>query len=698
MHPAGRQASSETFLCVLIHNFVTLTVTFSPHSGSVMKAPVRGERDLIQTSVTTPNPETGPMKNRKPSPQLNPAHAAHVDALLQEGIDKQQRGELQGAKTLYQKILAIDPGHADANHLLGLTERLMGNHQAAAKHITRAIATRPEEMAYYNNLGLIHRETGQFEKALACYRKAGTLDPENLAVHNNIGVVLQAQGKHAEAIPEFKKALASAPRYVEAHNNLGLSFLAIEDANAAAAAFLAATRLQSGNANLHNNLGWALCLAERFDAAIPVLLKAIQLQPQAGFYSNLGRAYAGLDHIDQAIKAYHQAIALNPGFIDAHYNLGRMLSQAGQTEPALAAYRQTLARDPDHSEAHRGIANLVRHSTENSDTEALRVAYERAEPGGLHRMHLAFALGKIGEDQKAYQTAFDYVLEANAIRRANYAYDSTQEQVKADRIREIFTPALFEKHKETGDPDDAPIFILGMPRSGTSLVEQILASHPQVHGAGELRFLAEPMRANGMIGDNGLMAPQIADMPSEHFGQLGTDYLEKLHKLAPEARFITDKMPTNFWRIGLIKLMLPNAKIIHCRRSAADNCLSIFKNYFAGNGLRYAYDLRELGNYHNVYRTLMGHWHQVLPGAIHDVDYEKLVADQEGETRALLAHCGLDWDPAVLDFHKNERQVKTASFSQVRQPIYKTSVKLADRYGEALNPLLEVLAEGPVDG
>jgi len=637
------------------------------------------------------------MKKYDLPPRQNAANAAHLQSLLAKAMEAQQAGALDKAKALYLRILAADPSHADTNHMLGLTERLLGNHQAAAEHIARAIASHPAEMAFYNNLGLVYREMGAFAKALDNYRRAQTLEPENPAVHNNIGVVLQGQGDHANALSAFAKALSRAPAYVEALNNHGLSLLALNQVEAAAGEFLKAVRHQPRNANLHNNLGWALCLLERYDAAITVLNKAIALQPQAGFYNNLGRAHAGLDQLDAAIAAYNKALELNPRYVEAYTNLGRLLSHAGQAEAARDAYRQALALEPDLAEAHRGIANIAKHSRESDDTLAIRAAYQRAAPDSETRMHLAFALGKVEEDRRDYQTAFSHILEANTIRRAAYQYDSAREQEKRDRIREIFTPALFEKHSQSGDPDDTPIFILGMPRSGTSLVEQILASHPQVHGAGELQFFAAPLRDIGVIGDDGLISPQLRDMPPESFRQFGARYLEALHKLTPGARYITDKMPTNFWRIGLIKLMLPNARIIHCRRSAADNCLSIFKNYFAGQGLRYAYDLRELGNYHNVYRELMTHWHQVLPGAIHDIDYENLVADQEAESRALLAHCGLDWDPAVLDFHKTDRHVKTASFNQVRQPIYTSSVKLAERYGDALNPLLEVLAEGPAE-
>ena len=230
-----------------------------------------------------------------------------------------------------------------------------------------------------------------------------------------------------------------------------------------------------------------------------------------------------------------------------------------------------------------------------------------------------------------------------------------------------------------------------MPRSGTTLVEQILASHPEVYGAGEIADLDDAVTSFFGSSGGATLADSVNGASIEHFLGAGSDYISRIREHSGTARFITNKMPANFWIIGLIKLMLPNSKVIHCRRDARDTCLSIFKNYFAGDGNRYAYDLRELGRYYNLYLDSMDHWHSLLPGFIYDIRYEDVVADQARESRALLAHCGLEWDDACLDFHRTERPVHTASSAQVRRPMFNDSVQVWQRYENKLAHLRELL-------
>ncbi|RUW28774.1 sulfotransferase, partial [Mesorhizobium sp. M1E.F.Ca.ET.041.01.1.1] len=236
-----------------------------------------------------------------------------------------------------------------------------------------------------------------------------------------------------------------------------------------------------------------------------------------------------------------------------------------------------------------------------------------------------------------------------------------------------------------------PIFVVGMPRSGTTLVEQIIASHPQVFGAGELSILKTAVGKQFPMNMPGGFPRGIAGMPDKAFAEAGQAYLDMLHSRYPGFRHVTDKMPGNFLLVGFLHMMLPKAKIVHCARDAAATCLSIFKVHFRGDSHRYGYDLGELADFYNLYTDIMAHWHKVLPGVVHDVRYEDFVTDQEGQTRALMAHLGLPWDDKVLSFHETDRPVRTASAAQVRQPMYQGSVDLWKRYGDRLKPLLDRL-------
>jgi hypothetical protein len=321
-------------------------------------------------------------------------------------------------------------------------------------------------------------------------------------------------------------------------------------------------------------------------------------------------------------------------------------------------------------------------------------AYESPGTRDSERMHFAFGLGKALADIGEHEKSFDYIAAGNRLRRQRINYAPAESEARFADIKGTFTPALFEAHAGSGDPDRTPIFVLGMPRSGTSLVEQVLASHPDVHGGGEFTLLNQLVGSLG-TGNGPLRFSELfARIADADLAALGARYVRDLRGLSANARFITDKTPGNFLLIGMIRLILPNATIIHCRRDPVDTCISIYKTYFGAEGLRYAYDLGELGHYYRLYAELMEHWHGVLPGFVHDVDYEKLISDFNGEAPKILAACGLDWRDECRNFATASRPVHTASSAQVRQPIYNTSIGQGTRYGDRLAPLLEAL--GPL--
>jgi hypothetical protein len=299
-------------------------------------------------------------------------------------------------------------------------------------------------------------------------------------------------------------------------------------------------------------------------------------------------------------------------------------------------------------------------------------------------------LGKALADSGDYTEAFRYFLEGNRLKRATFAFKIARSAKTFRQIQERFSHRFFASRKDFGCPDKTPIFILGMPRSGSTLIEQIVASHPDVYGAGELLFVREVMLANMPANHISMIAQSALCLDSDRAAEIGSRYIERVREIEPDSRFITDKMPENFLLIGIIRLLLPNAKIIHSVRSPEDTCLSIFRAKFTGEH-NYAYDLTELGQYYRLYSEMMSHWHGLFPGYIYDMHYEKLIENQEEESRKLLEFCGLPWSEQCLDFHNSSRTVQTSSSAQVRRPMYQSSVAGWKRYEQQLQSLLAVL-------
>ena len=394
--------------------------------------------------------------------------------------------------------------------------------------------------------------------------------------------------------------------------------------------------------------------------------------------------------LPEAEKLYRRILEADSRQPVAWHQLGLIARHLGKLDAALASCRRALALKPDFAEAHRHLASMKKHAAHDDDIRAMEQAYAAPALDDRQRLHLAFGLGKAFEDLGRYETAFGYFAEGNRILASRRRAPVGDHGALFEALKHASDSALFARHGDTGCRDETPIFVLGMLRSGTTLVEQILASHAHVHGAGEVDSLSRTISAHAGTRNSAEIPQWIGRADGAAFERAGTDYVEAIRAGAPDARFITDKMPGNFKHIGLIKLMLPGAKVIHCRRDARDTCLSIFKTYFTQQH-DFSNDLGDLGRYYGAYRDLMEHWHRVLPGFIHDVQYEDLVADQAGQTRRLLAFCGLDWDGACLAFHKTDRPVATASAGQVRRPIYRDSVQLWKNYETQLAALFESL-------
>ncbi len=530
---------------------------------------------------------------------------------------------------------------------------------AEAKNLcAKTLSAEPRNVMALHLLGILHCQEGDVAKGAELIGKAVRLRPDNPVAQYDLGQTQFAQGRLEDAAAAFGQALALKPDFAEAHNSLG---------------------------NTRKNQG-------RLADAVTAYRHAVEVNPDfPEAHNNLGNALQELGKLDQAIASYHRALSIKPDYAEAQYNLGIALKNLGKLDQAIASYHRALSIKPDYAEAYRHLASVKNFSEYDNDIKIMEDAYAMPGLGDQQRMHLAFGLGKSFEDLGQYEKAFGFYLTGNAIKRGTYEFSIESVEKNFEHLKKVFVRDFFDRHQGAGWPDETPIFILGMPRSGTTLVEQILASHPKVHGAGEVDHLHRIVASYFTEIDDARFAESLCQASTGDFLGAGGEYINKIRECADSAEFITDKM-LNFRLIGMIKLMLPNAKIIHCRRDSLDTCLSIFKHYFSVDGHYYAYDLDELGRYYNLYRDLMNHWYSVLPDFIYDIHYEDVVADQEKQSRALLAYCGLEWDDACLEFYRTDRPIFTASAAQIRRPIYTDSVRSWERYENWLAPLLDELA------
>jgi tetratricopeptide (TPR) repeat protein len=447
------------------------------------------------------------------------------------------------------------------------------------------------------------------------------------------------------------------------------------------------------NPQLYLRLGFVLVDLGRIDEASAALEQALALEPKSHDAINLlGRIAFMRGALDAALAHYRRAIELKPDSADLYNSMGHVFHALGRFNEASHAYLNALTFDPNNTRVHLNLADTKTFTKGDPHLQAMQALECDASIPESERMYLYFALGKAFADLNDHARAFEYLLQGNALKREQITYDEMTTLALFERTRALFTPALIKKKARHGDRSHLPVFIVGMPRSGTSLVEQILASHPRVFGAGELTTLEDVIckqRASRSL----LPYPDcIPTLDAASITQIGARYLAEMRRLAPtDAARVTNKMPSNYLFLGLIHMALPNARIIHIARDPVDTCISCFSKLFA-MGQNYTYDLAELGRYYRGYQKLMAHWHHALPpGRILDVCYEDVVADLEGQARRIIAHCGLDWDERCLAFHQTVRPVRTASAMQVRRPIYAKSIKRQRAYEPFLVPLLAAL-------
>ena len=610
-----------------------------------------------------------------------------VPVLFSTAFQHHRAGGLAQAERLYRRILALDPDHADSLYLLGLIAHQQGRNPEAVEHIAKAIAVNAGVAQYHYNLANALAAQGLLSQAAPWYRKALELKPDYAEAHNNLGVILRSQGRLEEAAACHGRAVQFKPDYVEAHNNLGIALKDLGRLDEAAACYRLALALKPDCAEAHNNLGVALKEQERLEEAEACYLRALEIKPDyAVAHNNLGITLRDQGRLDEAAASYQRALALKPDLAEAHNNLGILLKDLGRLSEALAAFDHAIAIKPRTASAWYNRADQKKFTSHDPDFGRMEALLG---PDGLEhvsdRMLLHFALGKAYLDTGESEQAFGHLDAGNRIKRATFAYDAASTGILADNIIKTFTPELFEKLAKAGNDSPLPVFVVGLPRSGTTLVEQILDSHRLVHGAGELTTMQR------IIDGAGDFPGFMEGLAPKDLAGLAEAYLAGSRPLAGGCRHVVDKLPANFLFAGLIRLMFPRARIIHCRRDPVDTCLSCYGKLFSNKQL-FAYDLGELGRYCRDYQRLMAHWRQLLPAShFLEVDYEAVVGNVETQAKRMVDFLGLPWDEACLRFHENRRPVNTASSSQVRQPIYKTSVGRWKAHARHLKPLLDEL-------
>ena len=621
-------------------------------------------------------------------------NVALFHANLSEILRQQKR--LDEAVAHGERAVALEPRMAMAHSNLGVAYYDRKEYGRAEACQQRALAIAPNFAPALNNMGSIQRERKHKDGALIWYRKAIDAAPDYLEPLNNYGALVLEDDRTREASEALNKALRINPNYPEAICNMGGVHLALEENEAALACYRRALELRPVYIEARMGLARTLQAMDNLPVAEAEAQLALQIDsshPKA--HALLGDIHAELARPELAEAEYNRALSLDPECDDALLGLGHLRMELGHMDKAEDLFQRALEFKPDHLAARIHITQVKKARKGDRNFAALLEEEKRsAQLSENRRMSLHFALGKCYDDTGDYAKAFPHFMAGCKMKRAKLAYDPANAERQFAGLMEIFDRAALERLRGAGDPSALPVFVLGMPRSGTTLTEQIIASHPDVHGAGELHDLLRIAERNIAGMTTAIPFPDnLRALDRQTLAAWGAEYAAGLKQRAPEAERITDKMPANYFAVGLIHLMLPNAKIIHVNRNPVDTCLSCYTRLF-NRKQEHTYDLAELGRYYVQYARLMQHWRNVLPaGAFLDVKYEDIVADQEAQARKLIAYCGLEWNEACLDFHNTKRSIRTASVTQVRQPIYTSSVERWRHYEEFLGPLLDALGD-----
>ena len=654
--------------------------------------------------------------------------AQDIRTMADKALASIEKGQLPDAQCLYEEIIRQDPDNADAWTGLCRLNRILGRHEQAEPCCRKAATLLPGSTDLLASLAntLIHLH--QYKEAAAIYQQLVKLQPESTIFTYTLGTTFTTLGQLHDATAAFRKTLAQNPNHADAHYGLGFIAYTQHDFALAAKHFRQVLRLNPQNAQAHNNLGTVLQALGQYQLALQhydAAIKSVPVFAEAHF--GRGNTLIVLGQTEQAIESLQETLRLNAKHAGAYISLASALMTRGRHDEAMACCEQALQINPQHADAVALAATIEQHAGKAEqamvrlqpwidsafDNVNLAVAYAEVsktldrpseaidlleqllargrELPVTSQRNLRFNLGRLYDKTGQFDRAFEHYRLGNQTRPLEYDPDAHAREI--DATIAVHSPAYFQAAPRAHSTSDKPVFIVGMPRSGTSLVEQILDSHPQAHGAGELSNMWQMvMQLPARLGTKKPYPYCMPLLRQQPVDDLSRQYLAHLDALAPDATRVIDKMPGNFRYLGLIELLFPEARVIHCLRDPLDTCLSCYFQDFSRTHA-YSYDLAHLGAYYRDYRRMMAHWRSVLKIPVMDVSYEDLVADQKTVSRQLIEFCNLEWDEACLNFHETGRFVATASYDQVRRPLYRKSVARWKNYEKHLGPLIEALKE-----
>jgi len=599
-------------------------------------------------------------------------------------------GRFPEANTRIERALSIIPEFQRAHEVRGELRFAKGELPAAAEAFQQAMKLDPKRQRTRMKLGQVLMHLGRVEEARALKGEIMESSQDNKDIAK--AAELEKDEKFADAEKLYRQILTRHPDNVSAMRlwaGLGIKQKQYADAEVL---LKQAVVLAPDFGPAWGDLVIVQYEQEKSEDAIKSAQRLIKLEPRvANGHLLLASAHASAGHHQDALESYENALEIVPDHVAALCGKGNVCRTIGDGNGAIVAYRRSIKANPLDAEAYWSLANLKTFRFEDSEVDDMLalVGDERIPPEGQVQMNNA--LGLEFDGRKEYDRAFEFIERGNKLRREREFYDRVQNEETIDGSIKAFSQQFLEDNTGHGDPEPAPIFIVGLPRSGSTLIEQILSSHPQVDGTHELRDLALTIRSNGKMSGRGARYPEsVANIDGDGFRHLGSEYIERTRRHRGGSPFFTDKNPNNYVHIGFLHLILPNAKIINARRHPLDSCFGSYKQLFA-EGQPFSYDLVELGENYLQYQRLMDHWHEVLPGKVLDVQYEEVVADLEGQVRRILEYCELGWEESCLRFHDTIRAVKSASSEQVRRPIYSSAVNTWRNYEPHLGPLIEVL-------
>jgi len=608
------------------------------------------------------------------------------------GIALLDQGRMADAIATFESVLRAAPGFLNARVDLSRAYRSAGRVAEAREQLRSVLEQRSQHALAWLAYGDVLVDLQQYDDARTAFERARQCDPERARIEAATQALLAEDRRRAEGL--FREVLQKDPSHASALCGLATLSLAADVPGDAERLLRHALRQSPHLPLAWRGLGPALLalgrLAEAEQAAR--YLRIIEPENPQSWIATAATA-ARLLHPEQALAAYQHAARLQPGEVRLHTSIGHVHKTLGQRAESEAAYKAAIAMDPNNAEAYWSLADLKNYSFSDAEIAAMQAVLADPQRPQAGDAQMCFALGKAFEQRQQYSQAFDYYARGNARRRLDEPFDIEAFERRAERIRSVFNADFFAAHADSGDASAAPIFIVGLPRSGSTLVEQILASHSQVEGTMELPNVLNMVRDLTRRAPDGIGYPEcIAALPEPQFAALGARYLDEIAPLRRGKPHFIDKLPNNFSHVGFIHAIMPHATVIDARRHPMDCCFSIFKQHFA-EGQTFSYDLGDLGRYYRSYLEMMAHWDAVLPGRVLHVQYEQLVREPETQIRRLLQHCGLPFESGCIAFHETRRAVRTASAEQVRQPIYTSSIGYWRHLESQLVPLRAALGD-----